>query len=616
MNHTQQADGDVSSDMVPAGLVDATDRQRCARSALLLRDMVAGRALVFFVGAGVSWAEPTRSPLTSGLLHSLFVEILRQLTEKGPAALGLPAMRQWNRLCARAEAALPSVARVVGLEITLSQLRDTWPPSYSRFLHSWSQLANTRPFNRAHLGLAAWMRGGGTVITTNYDCFIEEAYFHLEKRLPARRCWTSPTPPETDTQSTFDNWRQDLEQGGVLFKLHGSFHELDTCAATLDQVGTALTGHRADLVRHVMSTRPVCVIGWRGVDPDIPPVMVLARSSPRCEPLVWTLYQGDDPDSHCSLSDRLSRVPSHLLPVASGNPLVTEANHLFAHLDSGMQAAFEMPARQRTAPPSSPQGVFRDIASDMPCSAAAHFLAGVCRRAEELDLASQLGSIASGLALDRSQWANAVEAGAHVLYLKGDREQALAEVVRVREQLLATPDLPGRLTADFGELSMTIVKMRSLRKGSLPVAGLRLRGLFRRYRDDIATLEREAGDPEEIHLHKALYHLWVGRLRADVAGYFGESVRRRATPWILGELDKAAYHMDKAPTKQLDAKVDLLSYRALTLAGAQRCAEAWREFSDAERLAATAVHDTARTKRLQRQRAKLEALCEPQSETR
>lgn len=610
MKQIARSDADFLKDILPSGLVDTTDRHRCARSLLLLRDMVTGRSLVFFVGAGVSWAEPTRFPLTGRLLNVAFAEILQQLREKGRGGLDAAAIRRWNRFCAQVGAALPSVADAVGLEITLGELREIWPSTFSRFLQRWAELAKTRPFNAAHLGLAAWLRGGGTVITTNYDCFIEEAYFHLEGHFPELRYWSSERPAQNDPTSTFDSWRQDLDRGGVLFKLHGSFDELDTCAATLDQVGTALTGHRADLVRHVMSTRPVCVVGWRGVDPDIPPVLAAARTTTAREPLIWTLYQGDDPDSPFSLSERISRVPPALLDVANDNPLVTEANHLFTRLQDRMQVVIDTASQQRTGGPLLPEEVFHNIASDMPCSAAARFLGTVCRRAAQLELAAHLDSVATDLAVDRSQWATALQAGAHVLWLKGQRQKAAAQVARVSDELRPTADLSGRLTADFGELSMAVVKLRSQ-----PAAGLRLYGLFRRYRDDIAALEKAGGDPREIHLHRALYHLWVGRLRAFLTGFLGKSLRRRVSPYVLGELDKARHHMNKAGTKHVDAKVDLLSYRALALASLRHCAEARREFAEAERLAGT-VRDDARTKRLQRQRRALEALCQPELRTR
>lgn len=610
MTQIARSDADFLNDILPPGLVDTADRQRCARSALLLRDMVTSRSLVFFVGAGVSWANPTRFPLAGRLLKVGFEQILQRLREDRRGRLDRAAMRRWNAFSKQVAAALPSVAHGVGLEITLGELRKIWPFTFSRFLQRWADLAKTRPFNTAHLALAAWIRGGGTVITTNYDCFIEEAYSHLEGHLPERRYWTSRRPPQNDSTRTFDSWRQDLRRGGVLFKLHGSFHELDTCVATLDQVGTALSGHRTDLVRNVVSSRPVCVVGWRGVDPDISPVLAAARGAAAAEPLVWTLYRGDDPDSPISLSDALSRVSRELLHVASEHPLLSDANSLFISLQYPKGVAFDTGSQRPTPVAVLPEEVFHNIASDMPCSPAARFLGTVFRRAEQLDLAAHLTSMATDLAVDRSQWAAGIQAGAHVLWLKGQRQQAAAEVARVSDQVRRTADLSARLTADFGELSMTVVKLRSQ-----PAAALRIYGLFRQYREDILALERARGHPREIHLHRALYHLWQGRLRVFLTGLLGKSLSRRLSPYVLRELDRARHHMNKAETEHTDAKVDLLSYRALALARSDRCAEARREFAEAERLAAT-VQDHARIKRLRRQRRELEALCQPELGTR
>jgi len=589
--------------VLPAGLVHPTERQLCVESLRLLRDLLTDRSLVFFVGAGVSRAEPTRCPVASELLEVVFAQILLRLGQDGDANSDSPTGQRLARLSEEAANALPSVARRVGLEATLGELRQIWEPAFRRVLQTWADLSRTLPFNPSHEALAAWMREGGTVITTNYDCFIEEAYYHLEGRYPEARYWTSHELPPDGLRSTFHTWSADLARGGVFFKLHGSFDDLDTCLATMDQVGTEITGYRADLLRYVFSKRPICVVGWRGVDPDIPPVIASTRSPTASAPLVWILHDGAQPEEPFRLGERLSQVPSLLSNIASENPLVSEANRLFTSLQDRMGPAISRPPEGGGTPLEARDQVFQGIALDMPATAAARFLGIVCRRGGELQLARNFESAATALAENRIQWAAGLQEQAHVLWQRGEHERAARDVARVSRELAGTSDIAARLTADFGDLSMTMVNLRTH-----PTGGLRLFPLFRRYRRDIDAFAKASCETKEVHLHRALFHLYRGRLRLLLVRSLARPVSGLLSSYVLGDFRRAKDHIGQAGGIHIHSTVDVLSYGALALARFGRCEEAWQDFFEAERLA-QALGDVARWRHLRGQRERLEGLC-------
>ena len=598
------ADHNSQINILPPGLVDSADRERCARSLAVVRRFIPDRSLVFFIGAGVSHATPTMFPVASQLLHVLFEQILARLEGSRPGGPSPAALREHSELCRDISRALKPMAGCAGLEITLSELRQTWAPGFRRFLERCAELASVRPFNASHLALATWLKAHGTVITTNYDCFIEEAYSCLVGQCLEVRYWTLETPAPHNVKIAFDTWREDLDRGGVLFKLHGSFQDLETCLTALDQVQTALTGDRADLIEHVMSTRPVCFVGWQGIDPDIPPVIAAARNRNMAEPLIWTFYEGPDPASPFRLQDRLNETSPTLSHLSMQNPLVTEANRLFEGV-LGTKALAQQPRRIQKRYPVSPGETLRELAADMPPASAARFLGIVARRAGRLGLATRLESAATHLAEDRSQWAAAVQEGAHVSWQEGQRQRAARDVARASAELRYTDDISMRLTADFGALSMAVVNLRSE-----PTVALRLRSLCRQYRSDIELLEEAGGEPREIHLHKALYHLYRGRLRGFLTMFAGSFLSRLMESYVLSEFDAANHHIEQTGDIHPHARVDVLSYRALALARFHRCVHAWHDLTEAERLSLT-LRDDARAEHLQKQKLRLAELCGP-----
>lgn len=599
-------EGALVDSILPRGLIDPVDRARCGTSLSLLRQMVTRKSLVLFAGAGVSRADPTGFPTGVELLQILFEQLLVRLAnEKAGSRDGGQRKGPVAELPSGAAEVLRSVATRVGFEITLSELRQIWPPAFLEILETWADIAKKLPFNAAHLGLAAWLRAGCTVMTTNYDCFIEEAFLSIEGRYPEVRYWTLEEPPPGDRRPAFDGWREDLDRGGVLFKLHGSFEDFKTCLATLDQVGTILRGPRSELLSYVLSRRPVCFVGWRGADPDIPPIILSARSVATSEPVIWVLYEGTQPEEPFRLADRLDQVSVDLSELASENPIVIEANRLFQGLQDLLQIEIqtERTSAQRTA--AALEQAMTSMAAGMPPTGVARFL-GICsRRAGEFELAKALFYAAEELGVNPPQRAAAIQERAHVFWQTGERGRALEELATASAELQGTADLGMRLAVDFGELSMTIAHL----KVAPSIAG-RLPDLLRRYRKDIEAFEEADGEPRQLALHRALYHLYMGRLLDFLASFLGPLARGPISSYILRQFNQAKYHIDRAQDIHLHSKVDVLSYGALALARFDHCDDAWRDFTEAERLAYS-LQDRARNEYLRQQRLRLEALCGP-----
>ncbi len=123
-----------------------------------------------------------------------------------------------------------------------------------------------------------------------------------------------------------------LKDGACLFKIHGSLDDPSSCLGALEHVGTQLKGSRAELLMEIMHNRPICFVGWRGVDPDIPPLLHSAMSSRDPSlPIFWIHYEGDPPGS-LDLEKILYGMSSFIKPLASQNPILTEADRAFSEM--------------------------------------------------------------------------------------------------------------------------------------------------------------------------------------------------------------------------------------------------------------------------------------------
>ncbi|MDP2776272.1 MAG: SIR2 family protein, partial [Anaerolineales bacterium] len=210
------------------------------------------RSLVFFVGAGASFAGNTGMPRTPSLLYHL---LLQALSSSGKFDLQRDTL----------QATLKEISSHIGFEFTLIDFWQICRQATVLLYESFADLEKICTPNRVHSFIAHWLSTGGTVITTNYDRLIESEWAKTGKSIQSRY--------REEGTNSFLGWQEDLRQGGCLFKIHGSLDDPDSCLGALEHVGTQLTGNRAQLLEEIIRTRPLCFVGWQGVDPDIPPLL-------------------------------------------------------------------------------------------------------------------------------------------------------------------------------------------------------------------------------------------------------------------------------------------------------------------------------------------------------
>ena len=218
---------------------------------------------------------------------------------------------------------LKDVSYKLGFEITLNDFWQICRNATSSLYTTFAELEEQCIPNQVHAFLAHRLANRGTVITTNYDRLIEQEWAKL----------SSIKIRYTNTQSnSFDFWRDDLENGACLFKIHGSLDNPSSCLGALEHVGTQLAGDRADLLTDVMQNRPICFVGWRGVDPDIPPLLHSAiEGRDTSLPIFWIHYEGDPPGS-LTLEQTIQGMPAFIKPLASQNPILTDADRAFGEM--------------------------------------------------------------------------------------------------------------------------------------------------------------------------------------------------------------------------------------------------------------------------------------------
>jgi len=165
------------------------------------------------------------------------------------------------------------------------------------------------------------------------------------------------------------------------------------------------------------------------------------------------------------------------------------------------------------------------------------------------------------------------------------------------------PDILLQLNTDFGLLSMSIVALKKR-----PWLLLKIPGLFRRYRQDIETLQNENTDKESVVLHISLLHLYAGRLRFKLFGWLGVFLHP-VGDWILQPFDIAYSTIDDAKDIHLHSRIDVLAYRAIALAHLGRCQEAQKDVPEIQRLVAI-LNDGARMQHWIKQAGEIKRYCD------
>lgn len=193
-----------------------------------------GRATIL-CGAGVSYDAPSNLPLAASLM-----EIVRD------ALLGRIAGNV-RQIKMRPEAFFEIICR-------------TAPDHFYRYLED--LLSGGQP-NRNHEFLAACLKRGCPIITTNFDRLIERAsdQRHIQFKM---------------TTGQFDLSRP----AAALLKVHGTIENRHSLAVTIDHVGAALDRQRLRTLHALTAGRQILALGYSGLDQfDIIPALASSQHS-------------------------------------------------------------------------------------------------------------------------------------------------------------------------------------------------------------------------------------------------------------------------------------------------------------------------------------------------
>jgi len=405
----------------------------------LLRFYLAGsdRSLVFFVGAGASMAGNTGMPSTPTLLYQLFLDSMMY----SRAYVNKPD--DYKNI-------LRDVSYKLGFEITLNDFWQICPVATSGLYSAFAELEQQCLPNQVHTFLAHWLASRGVVITTNYDRLIEQEWAKLSPALKSRF--------ENTGANSFEFWEDDLKNGACLFKIHGSLDDPASCLGALEHVGTQLKGKRAELLTEIMHHHPICFVGWRGVDPDIPPLLHSALAGRDLSlPIFWIHYEGNPPGSQ-PVEKTLQTMSVFTKPLASPNPILTDADRAFGEM-------LKWRGINRSPNPFTESLSFDFQKSVGQCTktGVARMVGIALRRGGKFGSAEQILNTSMSLA-DTKEAHSAALAELSLLHQQiGGRktDRARKYVSRARKALGDRPDPRLQLNTDFGLLSQTIVALKN-----------------------------------------------------------------------------------------------------------------------------------------------------------
>ncbi|MCG3145727.1 MAG: hypothetical protein HONDAALG_03400 [Gammaproteobacteria bacterium] len=561
--------------------ISKIDTEVSSASINLLRPYLTSsdRSLVFFVGAGASMAGNTGMPSTPTLLYHVLLQAL--------AASG-----KFDLQSSTIPATLKEISAGIGFEITLNDFWQICRQATALLYESFAEVEAKCVPNRVHAFLAHWLSTGGTVITTNYDRLIEHEWLKIGGSIQSRY--------REGSSNSFGGWRDDLDRGGVLFKIHGSLDDPESCLGALEHVGTQLTGSKAELLEEIICTRPLCFVGWRGVDPDIPPLLYyMSGKRSSSLPTFWIHFEGFPPGS-TTLHKAIEGYSEWIKIYTSNHPILTDADRAFGEFLSWVgNLTIGNPTRQVES------FDFSKAIGKCTQTGLTRMVGITLRRARRYGDAETLLNIALELAETSGERSAALQEVALLRQQIGGRDtnQARESLKQARKALEKGADIRLQLNTDFGLLSMSIVALKKY-----PWLLLKASGLFRRYRQDIEVLEKETTDKESIALHTSLLHLYRGRLRFKLFGWLGIFVPL-VRKWILRPFDIARSTIDDAKDIHLHSRIDVLAYRAIALAHLRQCREAKREIPEIFRIIAI-LNDDARTQHWKKQAEEIKQYCD------
>ena len=226
--------------------------------------------LTFFVGAGISKAQPSKLPL----FEELNKEIIRSATTgltHDPGGL-------------QDDDDYTALSNNIRPEIVLRIFTDILPQELMyKLLQYLEKIMNVEP-NLNHRLLAQALKQGGWVFTTNYDNLIEKACSHLKWDVEKRRCVRD---------EDFDEFREKFLNvrnipGGYLFKLHGSIEDPESILATLKRIGNGLADSKNAILKYFFQNFNFCFMGYSCRDDfDILPMLL---DTPSAKGICWFQY--------------------------------------------------------------------------------------------------------------------------------------------------------------------------------------------------------------------------------------------------------------------------------------------------------------------------------------
>jgi hypothetical protein len=537
------------------------------------------RSLVFFIGAGASMAGNTGMPSTPNLIYQLLLD-------------SFIYSKVFDGKGGNYKNTLKDISTKLGFEITLNDFWQICHQATQNIYSDFAELETQCKPNRVHTFLGYWLTTGGTVVTTNYDRLIEQEWTKIAN--------STKSLYQLEGKNSFSNWQDDLQNGGCLFKIHGSLDDPSSCLGALEHVGTQLTGDRAELLTEVVQTRPVCFVGWRGVDPDIPPLLRnMLEKRHASLPIFWIHYEGWPPGS-ATLDESIDEMTDLIRPLASQYPILADADRAFSDM------LIRWFGEKRKANPSRKPLAFDFQNSVNKCTktGVTRMVGIALRRAGEFDTAEHVLNAALLLGGTNEEQSAALQELSLLHQQIGGRktDKSRRYLSKARKALGSQPDPWLQLNTDFGILSQSIVALKNR-----PWLLLRIPGQFRQYRVDIELFRRKTADQETAALHEALYYLYQGRLRFKVFGWVSK-ISKQLSNWIIVPFDISKSVIVAAKDIHIHSKIDVLAYRVVALAYLGRCYDAKKDLLEIDRLIAI-FNDGARKKHWQNQRKEIMDQC-------
>jgi len=237
-----------------------------------------GEKFAFFVGAGISIADPAKLPGGNKLKHNLI------------DYMGECNAHIYNHI--KNEDKIYSLINRIPLELLCSIITDmTNDYIIPEFM---KQNLSTNIFNNSHISLALLCAVGfcSFIITPNFDTLIEEAFTKVLSNVKLN-------------VSIFHDLMTNKKAGGMeaitLIKVHGCITDNSSIVATLDKVGKGFNDAQAKVLNTIFENYCVIVVGWSDNDYDLTPFFI---ETPK--PIFWI--------DHLGMCKKLNQISSIVNP--------------------------------------------------------------------------------------------------------------------------------------------------------------------------------------------------------------------------------------------------------------------------------------------------------------